>query len=325
MGFITPKDYWGPSGSTKMTTTKKKNLSSASSFIAKRGTIIGGDGYRNVMTESAGAIGYNYGPFGTKAYAREVPVDKRMMGGPNSYSALVERNRIAQRNQRMQQNMQVPEYMNPAKIAKQASAALGLGRAVSPGRELAARVRSYALEGQFGSATSGLKSTWEISDSMQVLGGQIPAADIARATSQNFGDKSLTNLPPNYYLGLGNQIKGPDKRYAQRLTELRKFGSLGYIERDTAYGQMAQLFKNIKGIREMNMRLRRGPMDHTEPDAPGEFQLGGMQGSRVAAWERRKLEKMQELEKKKLHRVGTGERFQQEATLTRQASDRGTV
>jgi len=296
-------------------------LASTSSFSNAEGTRIGGDGRRNVWTAGQGLIGSNVGPQRVKNYTREIPIDKRNQGGPGSWAAGVERNRIMERNLRMQQNKAVPIYMNPASVARQSSEIMGLGRKVSPGRQQMSKARAYYFEGQYGSATPGLKSTWEIKDSMSVLGGSIPAADIARATSQNFGDKTLSNLPPNYYLGLGNQIKGPDKYLAKRLTDLRRFGTLGSVERDTAYGQTAELFRRTQWIRDMNMRARE-PQMHTAPDAPGEFQLGGMQGKRVGAWERRKLEKIQELEKKKLHRVGTGERYQQEATTNAPASDR---
>jgi len=321
MGFITPKADMN----SFVGGVQKKWLPETSSYLAKRGTIIGGDSQRKVFIAGQGLIGYNYGPRKQKSYAREIPIDKRTMGGPGSWAATAVRNQILERNQRMQDNRQVPAYMNPAKVLKQSSAILGLGRMTAPGAEQRAKAKAYFFEGQYGSSTTGLKSKWEINDSMQVLGGVIPASDIARATNRNFGDKTLTNLPPNYYLGLGNQIKGPDKRYAEKLTDLRRFGALGSVERDTTAGQQAELFRRIAWIRDMNMRLRAGPMDHQQPDAPGEFQLGAMQGHRTSAWERRNIEKMQELEKKKLHRVGTGERFQQEATQNVQASDRGTM
>lgn len=96
---------------------------------------------------------------------------------------------------------------------------------------------------------------------------------------------------------------------SSEISKLSSFPSHGMTE-DMAYNRLAKMYEMVKKMKPQ----QQGPAAaHTKPEAPGSFQLGGMQGSRVKAYERRIAERVDELKKKQLTRVGTGDKVQQEA------------
>jgi len=200
-------------------------------------------------------------------------------------------------------------------------------RPESPGANQRTKALSYYFEGQMGSTTGkGLKSTFTL-DPTQALGasGTSDMLQKFQSTDWQRQDPSMTNLPPNYYLGFGNKIKGPNEHLAKEYTRLREFGTLGSTSRDTAAGQFSMWLKATAEDRKRRAAMEvaaKTPQAHHQPVTGGEYQLGNMQGARLRAWERRQLQKQEELQKKKLQVVGPGIRVQKEASITERASSR---
>jgi len=243
---------------------------------------------------------------------RNIPVNPNLIAGPGTASATRERGRIEERNTRMQRNR---PYQSPREILNRPDSAVANQKS---------KAMAYYFEGQ----SSGNFRQGEFSiDPWQMFTGAMPSEAIKKAKnlSYNSQDPSLTNLPSNYYLGFGNQIKGPDDYISKNLTQLRRFGGLGDIGRDTAIGQMATLIRNTAEMRKIRMTQEAAakiPKAHWQPSTNGQYQLGNMQGQRERAWERRQLQKQTELQKKKLVRVETKDRTQQESPNVERASTR---